>query len=136
MAKAYCLLNHDLTENQKNELFGKFYVSQVIYPDEELKSNWAQVPATESFDRKIIAQIINWLSAAKESDCLIIQGEFGSTFLIVDYALKNKLIPLHAVTKRCSVEEKNGESIIKKIEFQHVCFRKYMNYEDFSRSAV
>lgn len=136
MAKAYCLLNHELTENQKNELFGKFYVSQVIYPDEELKSNWAQIPATESFDRKIIVQIINWLSEAEENDCLIIQGEFGSTFLIVDYALKNNLIPLHAVTKRCSVEEKKGESIIKKIEFQHVCFRKYMNYEDFSRSAV
>jgi hypothetical protein len=125
MAKAYCLLNHSLTDNQTTELKEKFDVSDINYPTKELSASWSQIPATDKLDMSIIDSVVAWLKDASKDDILIIQGEFGSTFMIVDYALKAGLIPVHAVTKRVASEEKDGETVKRAYIFQHVCFRKY-----------
>lgn len=39
----------------------------------------------------------------------IIQGEFGSTFMLVDFAVKNQLVPLYATTKRIAKESLCGK---------------------------
>lgn len=122
---AYCLLNHDLTQKQTTELKEKFKVENIIYPSEELSKMWSQVPAAEEFDMNIIKSVVSWLSAAQSGDVLIVQGEFGSTFMIVEYALKRNLIPVHAVTKRVACEQRNGEIVSRQYVFEHVCFRKY-----------
>ena len=79
-------------------------------------------------DRSIIKAVTTWLDSAEEKDVLVIQGEFGSTFIMVDYALKNKLIPLHAVTKRVESEQRDGEIVHRQYVFEHVCFRPYEYY--------
>lgn len=127
--KAYCLLNHELTENQKNELFTKFNCESIIYPEKELSAIWSQIPAVESIDLSVIKAVTDWLGNTQEGDVLIIQGEFGSTFMLVDYALKNKMIPLHAVTKRVATEQRNGETVQRQYIFEHVCFRRYEYYK-------
>jgi len=129
MKKAFVLLNHTLTQNQIMELEKKYGVSQIIYPEKELSQKWSQIPATENFDLDTIQSILQWLSFAQENDVLIIQGEFGSTFMIVDYSLKNKLVPVHAVTKRVSKESREGEVVHREYIFEHVCFRKYKYFE-------
>jgi len=126
--KAYCLLNHQLTENQKKELLEKYDCNEIIYPTEELSATWSQIPAIQKIDRSIINAVISWLDAAEEGDVLIIQGEFGSTFMLVDFALKHNLIPLHAVTKRVASEQRNGEVVQRQYIFEHVCFRPYEYY--------
>ena len=125
MVKAFCLLNHELTQNQILELKNRFNVENIIYPPEELSRKWSQIPAEKELDKTIIGNVTNWLTAANKGDLLIVQGEFGATFMIVDYALKNELIPLHAVTKRVAVEHRDGEVVSKQYVFEHVCFRKY-----------
>lgn len=129
MVKAFCLLNHELTQNQILELKNRFNVENIIYPPEELSRKWSQIPAEKELDKTIIGNVTNWLTAANKGDLLIVQGEFGATFMIVDYALKNELIPLHAVTKRVAVEQRNGEVISRQYVFEHVCFRKYEYYK-------
>ena len=129
MVKAFCLLNHELTQNQILELKNRFNVENIIYPPEELSRKWSQIPAEKELDKTIIGNVINWLTAANKGDLLIVQGEFGATFMIVDYALKNELIPLHAVTKRVAVEHRDGEVVSKQYVFEHVCFRKYEYYK-------
>ncbi len=128
MSKAFCLLNHQLTENQKSELKEKYNISQIIYPTEELSKRWSQIPTTENIDMSIIFEIVDWLSDAEKKDVLIIQGEFGSTFMMVDYALKHDLIPVHAVTTRIAQESRDGEIVKRQYIFEHVCFRKYEYY--------
>ena len=125
MKKAFCLLNHELTQNQIAELKGKFRIERIVYPREELSKMWSQITATEELDMDVINTVVSWLSSANQNDVLIVQGEFGSTFMIVDYALKNGLIPLHAVTKRVANEQRNGEIVYRQYIFEHVCFRKY-----------
>ena len=129
MVKAFCLLNHELTQNQILELKNRFNVENIIYPPEELSRKWSQIPAEKELDKNIIGNVTNWLTAANKGDLLIVQGEFGATFMIVDYALKNELIPLHAVTKRVAVEHRDGEVVSKQYVFEHVCFRKYEYYK-------
>ncbi len=127
--KAYCLLNHELTENQKNELFTKYNCTDIIYPEKELSATWSQILAVENIDLNVIKAVTNWLGNAEEGDVLFIQGEFGSTFMLVDYALKHKMIPVHAVTKRVATEQRNGETIQRQYIFEHVCFRRYEYYK-------
>lgn len=138
MPKAYCLLNHELTQNQILELKEKYLIENIIYPSVELSKIWGQIPATELLDLGVINSVIEWLFNAKKDDVLIVQGEFGSTFMLVDYALKKGLIPLHAVTKRIAKESREGEIVHRQYIFEHVCFRKYEYYkvEKIFRSFV
>ena len=129
MSKAFCLLNHELTENQKNELSTDFLASEIIYPSEEISKLWSQIPASSTVDRTIIKKIADWLSSAEKKDVLIVQGDFASTFIIVDFALKNGLIPICATTKRVAKESRQGETVKREYIFEHVCFRKYEYYK-------
>ena len=131
MKKVYCLLNHQLTERQITQLHESFAACDVIYPPEDLSRLWAQIPATEKIDTSVIASVADWLSSASKGDLLIVQGEIGSTFMLVDYALKRGLIPLHAVTKRVAQENRCGEQVQKQHIFEHVCFRQYAHYPEF-----
>lgn len=128
MKTAFCLINHQLTENQITELREKYSVSNIKYPEPALSQVWAQIPATQHLDMKPINSVIEWLADAKAGDLVIIQGEYGSTFLLVDYAMKNKLVPLHAVSKRIAKEIRVGEQVQKQNVFEHVCFRVYEYY--------
>lgn len=125
MSKAFCLLNHELTENQKKELTTDFCASKIIYPSEEISKIWSQIPANKTVDRTIIKQITDWLLSAEKNDVLIVQGDFASTFMIVDFALKNGLIPICATTKRVAKESRQGETVKREYIFEHICFRKY-----------
>lgn len=122
---AYCLLNHQLTENQRNELLTRFGAGEIVYPKKELSVVWSQVKTTEEMDRPLVKQVIDWLGNASEGDLLVVQGEFGCTFAVVDWALNNGLIPLHAVTQRVETETYDGETVSKHYVFKHCCFRKY-----------
>lgn len=128
--KVYCLLNHSLTGNQLAELQEKYGAGEVLYPDERLAATWAQVPVTPVLDRGVIQAVTGWLSAAKEGDVLVVQGEFGSTFMIVDYALGRGLVPLHAVARRIALEHREGEKVLRQYVFEHVCFRRYERFPD------
>jgi len=66
---------------------------------------------------------------------VIIQGESGMTFLLVDYALSRNLLPVFAVTKRVAREERDGEIVHREYTFEHVCFRKYQYFSELSISS-
>ena len=129
--KAYCLLNHSLTDNQIKELVEEYNISEIKYPDAELSVKWMQIPASKNLDMNVIKAVLVWIQDAEKDDVLIVQGEFGSTFYIVDYALKNGLIPVYAVTKRVAEEKRNGEEVVRQYIFRHCCFRKYKYFSEY-----
>ena len=129
MPKAFCLLNHQLTQNQIKELKEKFSVLEIVYPPEENSKLWFQIPATKTIDRTIIKKITDWLSSAEAKDVLIVKGDFASTFIIVDFALKNGLIPVCTTTKHVAKESRQGKTVKQEYIFEHVCFRKYEYFE-------
>ena len=128
--KTYCLLNHTLTETQIAELKERYHSTQVVYPPEAISAAWSQLPTGLSYDTDAIRSIINWLMTAEPSDTVIIQGEVGSTFILVDYLISCGLIPLHAVSRRVSADEHAGDIVRKTLIFKHVCFRPYCRLGD------
>ncbi|AEF81047.1 CRISPR-associated protein Csx20 [Leadbettera azotonutricia] len=130
MPTAYCLLNHALTENQKAELANDFGCENCIYPSEELKALWSAVPTDKFLTQAHLEPFASWLSEAKADDVVVLQGEFGMTFALVDYALGRRLVPVHAVTKRIAKEERDGELVHRSYVFEHVCFRRYKRYSE------
>jgi hypothetical protein len=55
-----------------------------------------------------------------------VQGDFGATFYVVDFCLKNNLIPVYSTSRRISVEKNgNNNKIVKTNIFEHVTFRRY-----------
>lgn len=129
MPKTFCLLNHELTQNQITELREKFNSDKIIYPSEKLSLLWKSIPPEEE-NGEIIKKAVEWLkeSGAEKGDLFIVQGEFGSTFTLVDFALKSGLVPIYATTKRVAKESRNGETVCREYIFKHVCFKKYEYY--------
>ena len=129
MPITFCLLNHALTQNQLAELNEKFNSTDIVYPEKNLAELWAQIPPEKS-NEEVVEAVVLWLKdKAVSGDLLIIQGEFGSTFTLVDFALKNGLIPLYATTKRIAKESRSGETVRREYVFEHVCFKKYQYFE-------
>ena len=128
--KTYCLLNHTLTEAQLAELKQRYHSTQVVYPPEEISAAWSQLPPGLTYDTNVIKAVLYWLKDAEPGDTVVIQGEAGSTFILVDYLLSHDLIPLHAVSRRVSADEHVGEMVKKSLIFKHVCFRPYCRLND------
>ncbi|MDY5681985.1 MAG: CRISPR-associated protein Csx20 [Treponema sp.] len=130
MPKTFCLLNHELTQKQIAELNERFGSQEIFYPKEELSKLWSQILPEESND-KIIKEVVFWLEKnASLKDIFVIQGEFGSTFTLVDFALKKGLVPLYATTRRIAKETRTGETVHREYVFEHVCFKKYDYFKE------
>jgi hypothetical protein len=122
---AYCLLNHTLTANQEAELKNNFGVEHIVCPQAELSAAWSAVPAEKTLGADYLLPFVRWLSTAKKGDVIVLQGEAGSTFALVDFALSRGLVPLHSVTRRAAGESREGEKVLRFHIFEHVCFRRY-----------
>ena len=130
MKKAFCLLNHTLTEKQIAELKSVYEAEKIEYPLPEIAEQWTQIPPKTELRRSDLQNIIEWLFNAAKGDVLIVQGEAGSAFAIADWALQRKIVPLYAVTKRVESEERQGEKVFRHYVFEHICFRKYSYFSD------
>ena len=129
MPRTFCLLNHVLTQNQLAELSEKFNSSEIVYPEKNLSELWSQIPPEKS-NEEVVESVASWLkSNATPGDLFIIQGEFGSTFTLVDFALKKGLVPLYATTRRVAKESRSGETVRREYVFEHICFKKYQYFE-------
>lgn len=130
MARTFCLLNHQLTPNQIAELEGDFQSTEIIYPSQSLSVQWSQIKPEEPRE-KVINEVILWLQEhhAELGDFFIIQGEFGCTFTLVDYALQQEMVPLYATTVRIAKESRDGEQINREYIFQHSGFKRYQYWE-------
>lgn len=130
MGVAYCLMNHVLTEGQRNELFVKYACSQVCLPPAELSLAWCAVPVDIVIAKGFFTPFLSWIDSFADDSIFVIQGEAGASFALVDYAMSHHLTVLHSVTERKAKETRNGEKVFRMYEFEHVCFRKYFRMED------
>ena len=54
MKKCFCLLNHNLTQKQIDELKSKYTVTDIVYPPQKIAELWLQIPTKERIQRKEI----------------------------------------------------------------------------------
>ncbi len=123
----FLLFNHRLTGQQADDARASLGVGRIVAPPEAIQSLWSQVPPEIDDLGPYLAPVFTWLAAeARPGDFVLIQGEFGATFLAVREAHRLGLIPVYSTTSRQAVEEHlpDGRVEISHV-FGHVRFRRY-----------
>jgi hypothetical protein len=127
MRSLFLLFNHKLTDKQKNDAYSSLGVENIIDMPDDLKALWRQVPSNLTGVENHIAPVRNWLdSNSNPGDYVLIQGDFGVSYIMVKFALQNSLIPVYSTTAREAVEVHEKDGSVKRIhKFNHVIYRQY-----------
>lgn len=127
MKKMILLFSHQLTQSQIDDAMHTLHIEKFVSLPETLQRLWSNISPNLISIQTTLEPIFEFLHKnVKESDCVLIQGDFGAVYLLVNYTKKLGAIPLYATTKRDAIEYINnkGEKV-KKSKFKFVRFREY-----------
>ena len=126
--KMFLLFSHKLTDEQIKDAKQNLGVDEFVYLPQDLQEKFSNVPP-EIDDIKAYSKIfIEFLEKnANKNDYILIQGDFGVVFWVVEYCRQNNFKAVYATTKRVVKEKKVKGKVVKISEFKHVKFRRYYN---------
>lgn len=127
MPVLYLLFSHKLTKTQEKEAGEELGASDIRYLPDHLQKLWSNVPPNIDDLAEYISPVCNWLrERINTGDYILIQGDYGATFYMVQWAFHHDCISLYAATERKVQTEKsnNGEVEVRRI-FEHKGFKKY-----------
>ena len=121
MKKLVLLFSHQLTEQQEIEAKNSLKCNEILYLPKELKEKWQNLGIKKNLEefKKFLDKVTS------KEDYVLIQGEWGATYDMINYCKGKNLIPIYSSTKREVEERKNGEEIVKVSKFVH---RGFINY--------
>lgn len=125
--KFLILMNHEMTQEQRPDALKTLGVSEFGEPPEEISSIWSSIPADVETIEAILSPVKAWLdSQANAGDVVLVQGDFGAVYHMVNHAFSKKLVPVYATTSREVVEKvkEDGSVEITRV-FRHRRFRRY-----------
>lgn len=130
MKKFIVLMSHDMSDIQKNDAYENLKVAEIIEAPSEIKAIWGNVDPISDLDISKLDKVISWIKNISEKrDYILVQGEFGATFYIVDYCFKSDLIPVYATSIRRVEETREGERVLTNRVFVHEGYRQYIRYD-------
>lgn len=129
--KMFVLLNHSLTQLQCTQIHHELHVDQIVSTPEPLRRIWSGIKPEGNLNTESFQAVIDWLQKETATgDYLLVQGEAGATFYMVDFAFKTGLQPIYATTSRqVSEQVVENETVTKTAFFKHVTFRPYRRYD-------
>ena len=129
MCKMLLLLSHKLTEDQKEDANTALGVREFLALPDDLQNLWMQITPTKPVLSEYLEPIRSWINEnAGHSDYVLIQGDYGAVYLMVNYAFSAGLIPVYATTERMVVEKLMPDNVVKSERlFKHKLFRRYEN---------
>lgn len=125
--KLFLIFNHQFTADQEAEARRSLGVERIVPLPADMQALWSNIPPDRPSLHLYLEPIRQWLAAeAQAGDYVLIQGDFGASYLMVGFALKRSLIPVYTTTRRQAVEEPQPDGTVKMIHhFQHQRFRRY-----------
>jgi len=124
--KMILLFSHKLSEEQILDAKSNYCIENFIYLPENLQKIWSNIPPDiESLENtlNLIKEFVHKNSS--KNDLVLIQGDFGASFMMVNYCKSLELVTVYATTKRIVNDYiENGQNI-KKTIFKHRRFREY-----------
>jgi hypothetical protein len=124
--KMAVLLNHTMNNEQILQAQTELGVDSFVLPRENVTKKWSDADPCADLAHLGIEIITEWLSSeTSRGDYILVQGDYGLTFAVVDWCLRKGLIPVHATTQQCVMESMERDTKVVKREFRHVKFRKY-----------
>ncbi|MEA1918339.1 MAG: CRISPR-associated protein Csx20 [Campylobacterota bacterium] len=119
----FILLSHQMTPVQYEDAKESLHVKNFTELSKEI---WSQIPCDcIDISEYLVTIKHNILKSSKAGDILLVQGDFGATVAMVQFAHKNDLIPVYATTKRIAKDRVDGDKVVTVRTFEHVRFREY-----------
>ncbi len=127
MKRMILIFSHTFTDVQKKDAMENLHIDEFVYLPEKLQNIWSHLdPKAERLKPQLIP-LLNYIKEnVKKSDLLLVQGDFGATFIVVNFAKKLGLETCYSTTSRVYQEKvlENG-TVVNIHEFKHERFRKY-----------
>ncbi|MHA1793736.1 MAG: CRISPR-associated protein Csx20 [Promethearchaeota archaeon] len=127
MNKMILCFSHQLTENQEENAREVLKVNEFITLSDDLQQLWSNIPPKLESLTNYLSPLKEWIEkTTSKGDLILVHGDFGAVFQIVEFAFKLGLRPVYATTERKIIEKKmpDGTVNISRI-FKHVLFRNY-----------
>lgn len=126
MKKMFLLFSHTLTSEQKEDAQGSLGVEEFVTLPSDLQGLWSNVPATLDDLSDYLEPLQSYFkNNLQTDDVVLVQGDFGATFTMVNELKSLGARVVHATTQRDVVEKTVDNKIIKTSVFKHVRFRSY-----------
>lgn len=125
--KIFLLFNHQFTTEQEEDARRSFGVKTILALPDHLKKLWSQIPPETESIQAFLMPVKDWIQRkAANSDYVVIQGDFGATYLMVKFAFERGLIPVYATSVRKASEKIQDDGSVKMEHVFSFCrFRKY-----------
>jgi len=123
----FLIFNHRFTAAQEIAARRQLGIERIVPLPSNLQKLWSQIPPDLPGLYPYLQPLQEWLAAqARPGDYVLIQGDFGASYLMVGFAFELQLIPVYATTSRQAVEELQPDGSVKMTHhFQHQMFRIY-----------
>ncbi len=128
--KLYLLFNHALTPEQIVNAEKSFGIKNrnIIKLPTNLIKLWQNIPPEIDLDiSQYLIPLVTYFAQKSKGDYVLVQGDFGAVYYMVNILKQMGLVPVYATTERNIIEEKLSDNkMITKRVFKHVCFRRYI----------
>lgn len=126
MKKMFLLFSHKLTEDQEIDAKNTFDIEQFIYLPPNLQHIFSNVPVElKSLSEYLIPIKIFLKENSEYEDLVLIQGDFGVVYQMVNFVKSLGLKAVYSTTLRLSEEVFDAEGLFKMSIFKHRRFREY-----------
>ncbi len=126
MKRLFLLFSHTLTDSQKRDAKVSLHVEEFVALTLELQELWSDIPEEKTEIKEYLKPLKEYLETyAKSGDFILIQGDFGGVYQMVDFAKSRGLIPIYSTTKREVSEVTLDDTVEKMSTFKHVLYRRY-----------
>lgn len=124
--KMMLLFSHKLSDEQIEDAKKSYNIENFIYLPKELQDLWSNIPPDiDTLERLLYPIKVFLKEQAKKDDLVLIQGDFGASFLMVKFSKTLELLPVYATTKRLAKEYIENGKNVKETIFKHRRFREY-----------
>jgi len=128
MKKLALLFSHKLSEDQKSDAEKSLGIKEFIYMSDRLLKKWSDIPE----DIDIYDYSKDFKSFIEENctkdDYILIEGEYGITYHMVDWCKSKGYNPIYSFSKRVFESKEVENGVFENIHyFKHI---KYKNYID------
>jgi hypothetical protein len=127
MPDLFLLFNHLLTDSQADQARQELGVENITVPPDDISSCWANIPPEPASIRNVLEPVFSWIDTnISAGDYLLVQGDFGACYLVLEHISNCEIVPVYATTRREAVEQRMDDNTVRLTHtFRHVRFRIY-----------
>jgi hypothetical protein len=125
--KLFLLFSHSLTPEQELDARENWGVTEFVVLPDDLQAHFSNVPPDLPDLNNYVMPLQKWLlQHASQEDYVLVQGDLGLGYLLVNFCRSQGFTPIYSTTVRQSVEVTQPDgSIITQRVFRHRMFRRY-----------